>query len=175
MKEVVVTLIGVFIIIVACGEGPPEETMETYEGVAVLPFEGQTNAEDEDTAHVALAGAVEEELRMLLVDREVPVISRTASHEYRSRNGLLEDRPLTIMHELKVPCLIQGAVAANGDQIRLTVQARGPSGEPMWSETWFHEQGSRSEMEMVQDILDSLPVLECAAPAVVSEATVPPE
>lgn len=172
-KRIVLTLVGIFVIIAACGEGPPEEAIETYDGVAVLPFEGQSNTGD--TASVRLAGVVEEELRMLLVDEDVPVISRTASHEYRSRNGLLEDMPLTIMHELKVPCLIQGGVTVNGEQISLTVQARGPSGDPMWSETWIHEHGARSEVEMAQDILDSLPIEECAAPAVLREATVPSE
>jgi TolB-like protein/DNA-binding winged helix-turn-helix (wHTH) protein len=98
--------------------------------VAVLPFENLSS--DPEQAYFA-DGVTEEILNTLSGVRDLRVIGRTSSFQFKDRSEDLS----TIAKALDVEHILRGSVRRAGDQVRISAQLLNvSSGDQLWSESY---------------------------------------
>ncbi len=103
------------------------------DSIAVLPLDNLSGDSEQEYFVEGMHEALTAELSKISALR---VISRTSAMRYRNT-----DKPMPqIAQELGVDGLIEGSVAREGDQVRITVQLiHGPTDNHLWAESYQRE------------------------------------
>ncbi len=103
------------------------------DSIAVLPLDNLSPDPEQDYFVEGMHEALTAELSKISA---LKVISRTSAMRYQNT-----DKPMPqIARELDVDALIEGSVAREGDQVRITVQLiHGPSDKHLWAESYQRE------------------------------------
>ncbi len=131
----VVLLVGVLVALNVAGLrdrllGPAAPKIES---LAVLPLD---NLSGDSTQEYFVEGMHEALITELSKISALKVISRTSAMRYKKT-----DKPMPqIARELDVDALIEGSVAREGDQVRITVQLiHGPTDKHLWADSYQRE------------------------------------
>ncbi|MCI0402312.1 MAG: tetratricopeptide repeat protein, partial [Acidobacteria bacterium] len=103
------------------------------ESLAVLPLDNLSGDPEQEYFAEGVREALTTELSKISA---LKVISRTSAMRYKKT-----DKPVPqIAQELDVDALIEGSVAREGDQVRITVQLiHGPTDKQLWAESYQRE------------------------------------
>jgi TolB-like protein/thioredoxin-like negative regulator of GroEL len=98
--------------------------------IAVLPFVNMSNDPDQESF---ADGISEEILNTLAAIRELQVVGRTSSFQFKGRNEDLR----VIGEKLNVAHILEGSIRKSGDRVRITAQlVNVEDGFHLWSETF---------------------------------------
>ncbi|MGH9778888.1 MAG: tetratricopeptide repeat protein, partial [Candidatus Acidiferrales bacterium] len=103
------------------------------DSIAVLPLENLSADPEQEYFSDGMSEALITELSKISA---LKVISRTSAMRYKNT-----DKPMPqIARELGVDALVEGSVAREGDQVRITVQLiHGPTDKHLWAESYQRE------------------------------------
>ena len=111
-------------------EAKPEESVESDNSIAVLPFVNMSSDEEQEYFSDGLS---EELLNLLAKIPELRVAARTSSFSFKGQNLEIPD----IADRLKVAHILEGSVRKAGNQVRITAQLiKADDGFHLWSETY---------------------------------------
>ncbi len=103
------------------------------ESLAVLPLENLSRDPEQEYFADGMTEALITELSKISA---LKVISRTSAMRYKNSNKPMPQ----ISRELEVDGVIEGSVAREGDQVRITVQLiHGPTDKHLWAESYQRE------------------------------------
>ena len=109
----------------------PNSSLATErKSIVVLPF---VNVSSDEEQEYFSDGLTEEVLNVLAQGREMRVIGRTSSFQFKGRNTDLRD----IGRQLSVSHILEGSVRKSGDTVRISAQlADSADGSQLWSQTY---------------------------------------
>jgi TolB-like protein/tetratricopeptide (TPR) repeat protein/class 3 adenylate cyclase len=122
--------------------------------IAVLPFDNLSR--DPDNAYFT-EGIQEEILTRLAKISALKVISRTSTHQYQSKPGILS----AIAQQLGVENILEGSVQRSADQVRVNVQLiKAATDAHLWADTFDRKLTDifAVESEIAKTIADTLQV-----------------
>ncbi len=125
---------------------PPPAVAITDKSIAVLPFTDMSEKHDQE---YFADGMAEEILDQLVKVRQLKVISRTSSFQYKGKNTDVR----TIGAAIGARYLVEGSVRKSGSQLRITAQLIDASdGSQRWSDRYDRDIG---DVLKVQDEIAS--------------------
>ena len=142
--------------------GRTQGLVQSYgeKSIAVLPFVDLSRAGDQ--AYFS-DGIAEELLNVLANIRELRVISRSSSFQYRGNDIHIP----TVAEELNVAYVLEGSVRKAGDELRITAQLIDARADAhVWSQTYDRQLKDIFEIqdEISQAIVDELQIQLLGAP-----------
>jgi len=122
--------------------------------IAVLPFASFGSSQEDD---YFADGLSEELLNVLARNKNLRVVARTSSFQYKNKNINVK----TIARELGVQYILEGSVRRSGEQIRVTAQLiKADEDVHVFSSTWDKDTKNifKVQDEIAQSVLETLEI-----------------
>lgn len=128
--------------------------VENQKTIAVLPFASFGSSQEDD---YFADGLSEELLNVLAKNKNLRVVARTSSFQYKNKNINIK----TIARELGVQYILEGSVRRSGELIRVTAQLiKADEDVHIFSSTWDKDTTNvfKVQDEIAQSVLETLEI-----------------